>query len=174
MNKKLTSIFLCICICISMFVGCSQNNGSDKQTKESGDTAIQTAETDEELLATVINEIYRNIDITSLSDATDTALKELFFINPEYVESYAIRYTDFKYGVADVVIVKPNPSYKQDILDAFESRKQSRISECKNYDIHNSYQIAQKAEIYERGGYLIMLMLEDNESAKKVIEKYIV
>lgn len=173
MSKKLMALLLSVCMFILPICGCSSDKNSDNNSGESS-SSVQTAETDEELLATVINEIYSNIDITSLSDATDDVLKEQFFLDPENVESYAIRYTDFKYGVADVMIVKPKEGKKQDVLNSFETRKQSRISECENYDIHNSYQIAQHAEIYERGGYIIMLMLEDNDSAKKIIEENIV
>lgn len=172
MSKKIIAAVLSVCMFILPLFGCSSKNSDN--VSDSNSQNVQTAESDEELLATVINEIYSEIDITSLSDATDDILKEQFYLNPDSVESYAIRYTDFKYGVADVMIVKPKEGKKQDILTSLETRKQSRISECENYDIHNSYQIAQRAEIYERGGYVIMLMLEDNEAAKKIIEQYIV
>ena len=41
------------------------------------------------------------------------------------------------------------------------------------YDVYNSASIAENALIFERGGYVVMLMLEDNDSARSIIEKYI-
>lgn len=173
MNKKITALILSICMGIMPLYGCAsaEKEADDKALSSS---QVTTAESDEELLGDVINEIYADIDNVSLSDATDKALNDLFFINPDDVVSYAIRYTDFKYGVADVMIVKPKEDKKQAVLDSFDTRKRTRIAECENYDVHNAYQIAQHAEIYERGGYIIMLMLEDNDAAKKIIEKHIV
>ncbi len=171
MNKKLLSLIISLCLITAPLYGCSSKNENQQNEQQS---TVQSANTDEELLANVINEIYSKIDNPSLSDATDDMLQELFFLNPDDVESYAVRYTDFKYGVSDVMIIKPKADKKQNVVSSLETRKKTRIAECENYDIHNSYEIAQKAEIYERGGYVIMLMLEDNASAKKIIERYIV
>ena len=52
-------------------------------------------------------------------------------------------------------------------------RKDDRIREFVNYDVYNSSAIAENAVIFERGGYVVMLMLEDNDSARRIIERYI-
>ena len=59
------------------------------------------------------------------------------------------------------------------MLSALRERRDDRIREFENYDVYNSSAIAQGALIFERGGYVVMLMLEDNNSARAIIEKYI-
>ena len=36
-----------------------------------------------------------------------------------------------------------------------------------------AYEISKDAEIYTRGDYVIMVMHQDNDAAKKIIEEYI-
>lgn len=169
MIKRVFCLFFALVVMAVPLAGCSSSSEKDSSALEES-----SQQTTQEKLSEVINAVYANVENSTLADATDQILEEEFFLDPEDVEEYAIRYTDFRYGVSDVCIVKPAEGKKQDILDAFTSRQQARMAECENYDIHNSYAISKGAEIYERGGYVIMLMLPDNESAKKIIEQYLV
>lgn len=53
------------------------------------------------------------------------------------------------------------------------SAKTTGFWEFVNYDVYNSSAIAENAVIFERGGYVVMLMLEDNDSARRIVERYI-
>ena len=41
------------------------------------------------------------------------------------------------------------------------------------YDVLGSHRIAEEAQIYQYGSYLIMLMLEDNSAAAEIVQRYI-
>lgn len=49
----------------------------------------------------------------------------------------------------------------------------SRVKEFENFDIYNSYRIAQDAVIFEQGEYVVMLMLDDTETARAVINRHL-
>ena len=57
--------------------------------------------------------------------------------------------------------------------DDLAAVKNSRIEEFEKYDILGAYEISKNAEIYIRGDYVIMVMHQDNDAAKKIIEEYI-
>ena len=89
--------------------------------------------------------------------------------------SYDIRYADGKYGAADVAIIRVKDGKAGEVMDSLENRKDDRISEFRNYDVYDSYDIAFKAEIYQEGELVIMLMLseDDKAKAKEIIDYYI-
>lgn len=68
---------------------------------------------------------------------------------------------------------KKDRTHKENVTNSLKERKDDRIREFSNYDIYNSTQISENAVIFERGDYVIMLMLEDNTTAREIIEKYI-
>ena len=97
----------------------------------------------------------------------------------DYEQAY-IRYVETDFGADDVYIVLPKEgkdeegvSHRENILSQLRERKDFRTREFANYDVYNSASIAENALIFERGGYVVMLMLEDNDSARSIIEKYI-
>ena len=86
-------------------------------------------------------------------------------------------YTSGLYGIADVFILQPpSDSDAQDLAILREQLEQVRLNisrEVENYDIYNAYQIVQEAPVFEQGGYLIMLMVEDTDAARQIIDQYI-
>ena len=97
----------------------------------------------------------------------------------DYEQAY-VRYVETDFGADDVYIVLPKEgkdeegvSHRENILSQLRERKDFRTREFANYDVYNSASIAENALIFERGGYVVMLMLEDNDSARSIIEKYI-
>lgn len=76
-------------------------------------------------------------------------------------------------GLADVMIVKPYPSLREDVRAKLVSYKESRIREFENFDILDSYSIAKQSVIYDQGEYLVLLMLSDNIGGQTEIDKYI-
>lgn len=84
-----------------------------------------------------------------------------------------MKYASGRYGVADVFLLKPYPEYRADVRESLEQVKVSRVKEFENFDIYNSYRIAQDAVIFEQGEYVVMLMLDDTETARAVINRHL-
>lgn len=53
--------------------------------------------------------------------------------------------------------------------DDLAAVKNARIEEFEKYDILGAYEISKDAEIYTRGDYVIMVMHQDNDAAKKLL-----
>lgn len=75
--------------------------------------------------------------------------------------------------MADTFIIKPAEGKESDVWDDLAAVKNARIEEFEKYDILGAYEISKDAEIYTRGDYVIMVMHQDNDAAKKIIEEYI-
>ena len=120
-----------------------------------------------------IEEIYSEITINGIEDIDEEILTDKFEINMDDVDQYWAKYSAKNYGVSDMFIIKPIEGSEENIEEAFESIKKIRIEEFTNYDVYNSLEITKKSVIYTQGDYIIMLMLEDNNRAKEIINKYI-
>lgn len=166
--KKLAALccFFAFCAVLS---GCSQT--ASETVQQPNEITVSASETPEPQKA--IDEIYQNADTMGLYTGSDTILEDKFYIDPGLLEEYYVKYSNGRFGVADVFILKPKEDQLLQVRELLEQVKLSRVKEFENYDIHNSYQIAQDAEIFEQGDYLVMLMLEDNESARDIIDKYL-
>ena len=47
------------------------------------------------------------------------------------------------------------------------------MSLFQNYDIYNAYSIAENGTIYQRGDYTILLMIDNEEQVREIIDSYI-
>ena len=132
-------------------------------------------------LSFVADEIYKKIEISALTSKSvskitdETVLEEQFYLDLVNVISYDIRSAAGNYGAADVAIIRVKEGKAGEVIDSLENRKDDRISEFRNYDVYDSYDIAMEAEIYDEGELVIMLMLseEDKAKAKEIIDYYI-
>lgn len=159
--KQFCAVFLA-----SMFVftGCSST-----QKEPSSDVSSVPAADPKAALET----IYETVTVKGLNDADDKTASEIIGLDLSQVEDYTIRYASGNFGVADVYIVKPKEGCMDDVVRKLNIRKESRIREFENYDVLNSHAISQKAVVFEQGGYAVLLMLEDNDAARKIIDQYI-
>ena len=118
-------------------------------------------------------EIYFNVDIMGVQEATPERLESDFAIDPSIYYSCVGRYTDGRFGIADVIMLSPRPGHEDDVREALQTIKLSRMSLFRNYDIYNSYQLAEDGAIFQRGDYYILTMIENAESVREIIETYI-
>lgn len=122
---------------------------------------------------TALERIYEGNTVEGVSEASSSILSDRFFIPSNLLEDFHVRYSSGRFGVADVFILKPAPDSSAKVRDLLEQVKLSRIQEFESYDIYNAHQIAQNAQVFEQGGYTVLLMLEDNEKARNIIDRYI-
>ena len=171
-------IFFCAAILLAFPLGgCDSAQTSaevylDSGIADSGEGLTLYFE-EEEAAAQALEEIYETVDVRGLAFANRDQLKNKFFINPDYLEEFHVKYASGRYGVADVFLLKPYPEYRADVRESLEQVKVSRVKEFENFDIYNSYRIAQDAVIFEQGEYVVMLMLDDTETARAVINRHL-
>lgn len=121
-----------------------------------------------------IDEIYANFERTNgLLNATYQELEDVMGFDLDTIEEFYIRYMETDYGASDVYIIKPKSGQEETVRQAMKDWQEARVRTFIGYDIYNSTSISENALIFQRGDYLVMLMLEDNESARAIVEKYI-
>ncbi len=121
-----------------------------------------------------INEIYADFDRTSgLVNATYIEMKDVMGFNMDQIEEFHVRYMETDFGASDVYIIKAKSGMENDVRQSLKNWQETRIRSFNGYDIYNSTEISENAVIFQRGEYLVMLMLEDNDAARAIIETYI-
>ena len=177
--RRLAALLLAVLTCMGMLTGCEALDTSlpsEEEEQESIETRVAQANP-KKALEVIYSQLGKR---TGLIEPTEERLASEVGLDMDTVQQAYVRYVDGNFGADDVYIVLPKDgedengkSYREQVLSALRERRDDRIREFENYDVYNSSAIAQGALIFERGGYVVMLMLEDNNSARAIIEKYI-
>ena len=118
-------------------------------------------------------DIYFNVDILGVQEATSEKLVSEFGLDSSDWLSVHGRYTDGRFGIADVFIIRPRTGHEDNVREALETIKLSRMNLFKNFDVYDSYSLAENGSIYQRGDYYILLMIENEEDVRQIIRTYI-
>ncbi len=122
---------------------------------------------------TALSEIYFDVSILGVEEVTPQKLEEEFGIDPFIYTYCGGRYTNGRYGIADVILLYPRSGYEDEVREALQTIKLSRINLFKNYDIYNSHDLAENGTIARRGGYYILTMIDNEEAVWDILEEYI-
>ncbi|MPN32436.1 hypothetical protein SDC9_179914 [bioreactor metagenome] len=118
-------------------------------------------------------DIYFNVDMLGLKDVTPEDL-ELDFDVPRSIYSGAYgKYTDGRFGIADVIILQPRPGREDECREALQNVKLLRMDFFKKFDVYGAYDLAESGQVFYRGGYYILLMIEDSDQVRSILEQYI-
>ncbi|MBR5485708.1 MAG: DUF4358 domain-containing protein [Oscillospiraceae bacterium] len=167
MKKFLALIMVLVAVCtMAVMTACSGASNSD----EVGKTHVQPLKANPQ---GAIEEIYAGCSIKNLGRATDTEAVEEIGLSLEDVRTHYIMYSKGNYGVKDTYIVSPIPGHEAQVKAQLEARQDAMIRQYEHYDIYESYSISLGAVIYEQGEYIIMLMHDDNDAVRDVIDRYI-
>lgn len=164
--KRWMIVLLAVLALIMMFSGCGSL--AERGANHLSNTPSKKADPEAAML-----EIYEDIDIQDVELLLIEDIEETLGITRESLEDYCMVTTSGRFGLADVIILKPVESKREDIRQALLLYREKRITEFEKYDIKDSTRISREAVIYGQGDYLILLMLDDNAAAEKIIDKYI-
>ena len=167
MKKKLAALLAALSL--ALLSACGAQPPLDEEEAAPAAAEVHAAVADP---AGALDEIYQNIDIKEI-EAADESLMESLGFDLWNIEEYHVRYSSGRYGLADVFILKPFQNDYDSVRESLETVKLDRIRKTEDYDILGSHRIAEEAQIYQYGSYLIMLMLEDNAAAAEIIQRYI-
>ena len=83
------------------------------------------------------------------------------------------RYTDGRFGIADVIMVVPKPGQETAARDLLLTIRNSRTALFTNYDIYGASELAENGVIYTLGDYYVLLMIKDADHVRELLEQYI-
>ncbi len=168
--KQLIAMLLALVLALAMCACGVSEEKHDSETDTEEQKTIRTVADPKGAL----KEIYSNLERkTGLVDADDSIVSDVMGFDLESIDEYHIRYMETDYGASDVYIIKPTEGEEETVREAMKEWQESRIRAFSGYDIYNSTAISENAMIFRRGNYLVMLMLEDNEAARRIIDEYI-
>ena len=166
MKKQFFLIVMLLCLCGMLFAGCSATHAQQEEDKP----LVQPTEADPQA---ALDEIYAECTVKNLGLATEKEAHEVLGLELADIMSYHIMYSKGNYGVKDTYIIRPMPGKVSEVRTQLENRQDAMIRQYEHYDIYKSYEISLGALIYEQGDYLIMLMHEDNDEVRAIIDKHI-
>lgn len=177
--RKAAALMLCLTM---FFYGCSNEPEKTVEPKAAesvqtyssslGDPALEEAPKQADP-KTAIDIISDHINVKGVEFADDTVMEEKFFFDLDDIDEYYVLYSSGRYGVADVYIVKPKTDKMPSVRETLEQVKINRVNEFEDYNVYDSLRIANDAEIFEQQEFLIMLMVPDEEFARKTINQFI-
>ncbi len=120
-----------------------------------------------------LTEIYFDVDILGVEEVTSQVLEDKFGLDPAHWLSVYGRYTNGRFGIADVFLIRPRPGHEDEVRECLETIKLSRMNLFRNFDVYNAYSLAENGSIYQRGDYYILLMIEDEERVRGILRNYL-
>ena len=124
-------------------------------------------------IADALDAIYLNVSILGVQDATAERLEADFGVDTSCLSAVYGRYTDGRFGIADVILVVPKAGQETAARDLLVTIRSSRASLFSNYDIYGSSELAQNGVIYTLGDYHVLLMIDNTEEVRELLEQYI-
>lgn len=167
MKRNVILLFL---IFMLIFAGCDSKAQATSVTVTSSSVkeAVTVAKPQE-----AVDAVYAALKSYKAEPIRYIDLDEQLELKASSVSGYYGKISDPSEGLADVAILLPKEQERENVSLALSKYKEKRMTEFENYDILDAYAIAQNAVIYEQGGYVIMLMLSENDAARKIIDEYI-
>ena len=166
--------FVLALACIIVFIIFALQKFAPQYTLPSADDLLgNSTEISTKAPEQALAEIYFDVSIMGVEEATPQRLEDDFGIDPSIYYSCVGRYTDGRFGIADVIMLSPRPGCEDQVREALQTIKLARMNLFRNYDIYNAYQLAEDGTIFQRGDYYILTMIENDTAVRKIIETYI-
>lgn len=169
MKERVMALLLACCLLLG---ACSAQESSQQSQPGEDSPGEQTAieaqpeKALEEILA------LQNSDLGLVEPDLEETAELLGLEEEDLEESYAF-YKDKDFGAGDVFLLKPAQGEKETVRQALKDWQEERVRSFSSYDIYNSAAISQNALLFEWGNYLVLLMVEDNEAARALVETYL-
>ena len=168
--QRLLLIFSCI-ILVILFALQGFQPQYQLPTAQQNEEEVQEVEGNgpEEALA----EIYFDVKILGVQEATSQKLADEFGLDPIHWLSVHGRYTNGRFGIADVIFIRPRPGHEDEVRECLETIKLSRMNLFRNFDVFGAYSLAENGSIYQRGDYYILLMIDNEEAVRNILRTYL-
>ena len=124
-------------------------------------------------IADALDAIYFDVSIMGVQDATAERLASDFGVDTSCLSAVYGRYTDGRFGIADVILVVPKPGQEASARDLLVTIRTSRAGLFANYDIYGASELAENGVIYTLGDYYVLLMINDTDHVRELLEQYI-
>lgn len=168
--KRLIAMLLALVLALTLCACGTAEESKDSETEAAEHKTVRTVADPEGALKEIYSQVERK---TGLVDADDAVVSDVMGFDLQVIDEYYIRYMETDYGASDVYIIKPTEGEEETVREDLKNWQESRIRAFSGYDIYNSTAISENAMIFRRGDYLVMLMLEDNDTARSIIDEYI-
>lgn len=168
MIKKSISALLCTALVFSV-VGCSKTDNTNKNDNNSAVVENNKEESKDVSVKDLVSSVVDAGYIRMPGEVDDTTAKDVYHINLDDVEEYAIAETMITPGPGLMVAVKAKEGKLDAVKAAVEQIKADKVG---NAFYPEEVEIASKAEVKAVGNivYLTLFNSEVNEEAQALIE----
>lgn len=154
---------LCAALALGLALGLSACGGGSSSAAPKDYAQIIAANRDED-----IND---SVDIVTKPEDDTFGVMELYGLDPEKMERYAISISPINMRAYGVMIVLPTQEGKDEVKKAMQGFIEKQVSTFEYY-LPDQYEIAQQAQLVETpAGELVLVMCEDADKVLSAIEK---
>ena len=166
-------VFILTAALIVLIVFALQGFASVYQLPDSEAITGNTAFQQEGDPAQALVDIYFDVDMLGLQDATKENLEMEFDLDPDLYSNVWGKFTDGRFGIADVLIFQPRTGREDELREELERIKLDRMDFFKDFDVYNAYHLASEGVVFQRGEYAILMMIDNSDQVRSILEQYL-
>ena len=183
--RRITGLALAAMLMVSMLAGCGENGTVDQnnttgmieqgandmkndmtkeaqRAKDRAENGINSV--DETRIQDVVMKLGETFGITMPQKLDETALKDVFGIDPANIEEYYGEYSAVNTSADHLIGLKVKDGKVDEVRTALENRKNEIVKNFEEY-LPDQYEKAQAGRIIQKGNYLF-LVIGGNADAK--------
>lgn len=164
-------------VLITVLAGCNKSKNEDPISLKAMRVASEKEALIEANPTLAVDAVYEAVEDSQGGydawELSEEEFRKITGISEEEALEVVAFYSNPKSVLADVFIIKPYPSLRENVRGKLMNYRETRMREFENFDILDAYAIAKGAVVYDQGEYLVMLMVKDNETAQEQIDLYI-
>ena len=160
--KKILAAILAVALLVSM-AACAKSENGDTSSSSTSSVDPNTLKDGESLQSIVdkVQEEFGDYYVQMAMDIDETALTDVFKIQPEWVEEYAGHYTMVMVSTDNFVAIKATEGHAEDVAAALEQRRADLEQQFAQY-LPGPYEKAKAGRVITKGDYVFLIILGDD------------
>ena len=174
MNRRIVRRCAGMMALIVLLCSCGSSGGADQpETQEISSPAEETAEETETVSAADLEDIYsqieQQVDLNSPMTVPEEFIANYFGIDVSEAEDYLFVMSEMATSAETIVIVKAGAADKQALIDSLQAVIDQKAAEMENY-LPDQYDIVSRSAVQQTGDYVWLVISENDEAIKEIIE----
>lgn len=158
-------LLIALCIGLLFVGGCSSN--SDKDDKKTQDSTNKKDVDMQKTLQEILNDTAYNLP--GMMEVDDTILKDIYGLQPEDVEQYAIAFPMMNVHASEIIMIKAKAGKEEIVQKALDARMQTLEDTWATY-LPDQYELVKKHQTITKDQVFVIIVAEKADEIKTKLE----
>ncbi len=133
------------------------------------DSSDETENDGEDVLTGIYEEITQAVELNSPMEVPEEFISNYFGIDVSAAEEYLFVMSEMATSAETIVIMKPGSADRQSVADSLQQVIDQKAAEMENY-LPDQYDIVSGSSVEECGDYIYLVISENADTIKDIIE----